>query len=170
MLYSKMYEYLLTREDVAELTVEDPSEAFEDLRDRCDLKTVISKGLFEGLEAPVERAKYEEIRNSTKIADVRSSSLSSAQSPQLIRYEDVPQRQFSRLLEMVLKAQLASSKRDPKKERAYRLWVKERLYRFNYEMLKQMEKEERRDRLQDTFEGVMEDYERIMRGERRESG
>lgn len=83
--------------------------------------------------------------------------------------EPISQRQFSRLLEMVLKIK-TEALRDSKKDRLYRLWVKERLYRFNYEMLKQLDKDERRDRLQDTFEGVMEDYERILRGERRESG
>lgn len=41
-------------------------------------------------------------------------------------------------------------------------------HRFNYDSLVNIPKEERRERLQETFEGVMEDYERIISGERRE--
>lgn len=72
---------------------------------------------------------------------------------------------------MVLKLALDTDPApDRRKERAYRLWVKERLYRFNYEILKQLTVEERRERLQATFEDIMADYERIFTGERRESG
>ena len=41
-LYNAIYQLALRREDVVELTVEDPSEAFEDLRDRNDLKMLQS--------------------------------------------------------------------------------------------------------------------------------
>lgn len=41
-LYSAIYQLALRRDDVVELTVEDPSEAFEDLRDRNDLKMLQS--------------------------------------------------------------------------------------------------------------------------------
>lgn len=37
---------MLSRSDVAELTVEDPAEAFEDLRDRNDLKMLLSNARF----------------------------------------------------------------------------------------------------------------------------
>ena len=70
---------------------------------------------------------------------------------------------------------------DARAMRAYRLQVKERLYRFNYasssiviqpfvmtdrnglqEVLVQLEDKERLEKLQETFESVREDYQRIL--------
>ena len=45
-LYQAIYQYVLTRPGVAELTVEDPAEAFEDLRDRNDLKMLLGNDRF----------------------------------------------------------------------------------------------------------------------------
>ncbi|KAI9622693.1 hypothetical protein H4Q26_014974 [Puccinia striiformis f. sp. tritici PST-130] len=123
MLYSQIFHYLLARPEVAELTLEDPSESFEDLRDKEDLKLLLKiKG------------------------------------------------QFARLLELALRWKFTALKEsdDGKLERLYRIAVKERLYRFNYDSLVDLSKEERREKLQDTFQNVMDDYDRILRGERRE--
>jgi histone acetyltransferase 1 len=73
---------------------------------------------------------------------------------------------------------------DLRAERAFRLQVKERLYRFNYvrntcylmllairlilsillyqEILVQLEKEERLEKLEETFQSVRGDYSRIL--------
>ena len=116
-LYSALYNHCLSRPDVAELTVEDPAEAFEDLRDRNDLRHLVSQGVTEdpqflqgiGASQKGGRVKWEqEVRKKNKIA----------------------QRQFDRLLEMLLLKQL--DREDPAKVRAYRLHVKSRLFRFNY--------------------------------------
>jgi histone acetyltransferase 1 len=45
-LYKAIYEYVLTRPSVSELTVEDPAEAFEDLRDRVDLAMLMGHAAF----------------------------------------------------------------------------------------------------------------------------
>ncbi len=63
--------------------------------------------------------------------------------------------------------------------KAYRLQVKERLYRFNFvgvhvpistivlicleEILAQLEKQERLDKLEETFQNVQDDYQRILK-------
>jgi histone acetyltransferase 1 len=116
-LYSALYQHCLTRPDVAELTVEDPAEAFEDLRDRNDLRFLVSEGIMDdpeflqgiGASQKGGRVKWEQgLRKKYKIA----------------------QRQFDRLLEMLLLKQL--DRKDPAKVQAYRLHVKSRLYRFNY--------------------------------------
>lgn len=116
-LYSALYQHCLSRPDVAELTVEDPAEAFEDLRDRNDLRYLVDQGIMDdpqfsqGIGAGQKggRVKWEvEIKKKYKIA----------------------QRQFDRLLEMLLLKQL--DKKDQAKVKAYRLHVKARLYRFNY--------------------------------------
>ena len=51
-LYRAIYQYVLSRDAISELTVEDPAEAFEDLRDICDVKMLLSNEQFmkEGLE------------------------------------------------------------------------------------------------------------------------
>lgn len=45
-LYKAIYEYIVKHENIAELTVEDPAEAFEDLRDKNDLKLLLSNQQF----------------------------------------------------------------------------------------------------------------------------
>ena len=150
---------MLDRADVAEMTVEDPAEAFEDLRDRNDLRYLVKQGIMDdpqflqgvgtGVRGP--RAKWElETRKKHKIAQVGHDKQSKS---------DI-QRQFDRLLEMLLLKQLDRS--DTKMVQAYRLQVKGRLYRFNYEMLCQMTAEERKEALAKTYESVVEDYERIL--------
>ena len=42
------------------------------------------------------------------------------------------------------------------------LQVKERLFRFNYEILAQITPEERREKLAETYKNVEEDYKRIL--------
>jgi histone acetyltransferase 1 len=69
------------------------------------------------------------------------------------------QRQFYRLLEMILLLSLDKSNKKAYTE--FRLTVKRRLYAFNREMLAQIEDAERKERLQETFEGVEKDYGRI---------
>lgn len=45
-LYKAIYQYILKNPIIAELTVEDPAEAFEDLRDKNDLEMLLSNGRF----------------------------------------------------------------------------------------------------------------------------
>lgn len=40
--------------------------------------------------------------------------------------------------------------------------MKERLYRFNYEVLVQLEEKERLEKLEETFQSVRGDYQRIL--------
>jgi histone acetyltransferase 1 len=75
---------MLGREGVAELTVEDPAEAFEDLRDRNDLRFLVEQGVPEdpkflegvGDNSRAERAKWEAgLRKKYKIAQVSEAQL-----------------------------------------------------------------------------------------------
>ena len=45
-LYKAIYQYIVKHESIAELTVEDPAEAFEDLRDKNDLSMLLSNQQF----------------------------------------------------------------------------------------------------------------------------
>jgi len=166
-LYRAIYQYVVSRPGVAELTVEDPAEAFEDLRDKNDLQMLLNHERFmsEGFGAdsrthgggkvggktgrikrntqgkmgpPVDKAWMEKWRVSLKIAG----------------------RQFHRLIEMLILFHLDPI--DQRAARAYRLQVKERLYRFNFEVLAQLDKQERLEKLEETFQSVRQDYLRIL--------
>lgn len=144
---------MLSQDHISELTVEDPAEAFEDLRDRNDLKMVLglkrfmeegfgtngsSKGGGVGpirrtksssgagkMGPPVNKAWTEKWRAQLKIAGVRHGD-----GAFLFLILLTPQRQFHRLVEMLQLLNL-----DPLDARAFkgfRIQVKERLYRFNY--------------------------------------
>lgn len=83
-LYRAVYEHILSRDDVKELTVEDPAEAFEDLRDKNDLLILLnnkkfmeeafgSKGSSSSsgkIGPPVDRKWAEKWRQDLKIAGV----------------------------------------------------------------------------------------------------
>ncbi|KAH9977310.1 histone acetyltransferase type B catalytic subunit [Lactifluus volemus] len=155
-LYNAIYQHVLTRPSITELTVEDPAEAFEDLRDRNDLAMLLghppslshgggrvgrtpAKSKTAGkLGPPADRAWLERWRKELKIAG----------------------RQFHRLVEMLI--QLHLNPADTRAAKAYRLQVKERLYRFNYEMLIQLDEKDRIEKLEETFQTVREDYQRIL--------
>ncbi|KAH9038958.1 acyl-CoA N-acyltransferase [Lactarius pseudohatsudake] len=183
-LYNAIYQYVLTQPSVVELTVEDPAEAFEDLRDRNDLAMLLGHMAFMAeafgsdvshnggrvgrarasvragtkaksaagkLGPPVDRAWFERWRKELKIAGTHAIS----------RLTSLPrQRQFHRLVEMLI--QLHLNPTDVRAAKAYRLQVKERLYRFNYEVLVQLEEKERLDKLEETFQSVHGDYQRIL--------
>lgn len=116
-LYSALYQHCLSRPDVAELTVEDPAEAFEDLRDRNDLRYLVSQGIMEDPQF------LQGIGASQKGGRVAWETAARK------KYK-IAQRQFDRLLEMLLLKQL--DRKNAAKLQAYRLHVKARLYRFNY--------------------------------------
>ncbi|KAI5454777.1 histone acetyltransferase 1 [Naganishia albida] len=142
-LYNALWNHISTRPEVSELTIEDPSEHFEDLRDRNDL-TRLRKLLGQSKEilsgAPVDKTWMEKTRKELKYA----------------------KRQFLRIIEIMLLEQLKYRKNDPNAYKALRLQVKERLYRFNYEILSQVEPEERKQKLQETYANVEEDYKRLL--------
>ena len=71
------------------------------------------------------------------------------------------QRQFYRLVEMILLLNLDMN--DKAAYTAFRLTVKRRLFLFNKEMLSQVEDPaERKLKLHETYNGVEEDYHRLI--------
>lgn len=139
--YSTLISLFLNDNAVKEISVEDPSEAFDDLRDRCDL-TRLSQNETWSLNKDFYAARItpewiEETRERNKMTP----------------------RQFERCIEMAL-LKLIDQSQDTQKR--YRLLVKRRLYFRNREHLDEMTPEERKDKLQETFEVLKEDYLRII--------
>ncbi|PWZ02346.1 histone acetyltransferase type B catalytic subunit [Testicularia cyperi] len=140
-LYNTVYDEILKRPTVTELTVEEPSEEFDRLRDGNDLRRLLAPGGFVAtakssnqLHAPVDAKWSEQQRLAKKIAP----------------------RQWARLLEMVQLMNLDAN--NAEQVRQYRLQVKRRIYRQNKDILVQLEKDQQRAKLQETFEGVVEEY------------
>ncbi|KAJ2917657.1 hypothetical protein MD484_g2817, partial [Candolleomyces efflorescens] len=175
-LYRSIYQYVLSQPNIAELTVEDPAEAFEDLRDKNDLTMLLNHEQFmqEAFGEPVSygggrvggvgkagrsgRGAQEKAHAGAKGKIVPPSDKTWIEKWR--KDLKIAGRQFQRLVEMLILFKMDIS--DVRTMRAYRLQVKERLYRFNFEVLAQMEKDERHEKLEETFQSVKEDYHRIL--------
>ncbi|CEH12832.1 histone acetyltransferase type b catalytic subunit [Ceraceosorus bombacis] len=141
-LYNKVLDDVIASPRVMELTVEDPSEAFDRVRDGADLRR-----LFDGDEAFAKRAAREG-RLVPPLDQIWSEKMRSTLK--------IAPRQWSRLVEM---AQLLNlDQEDHEQMRHYRLQVKSRLYKFNKDVLQQMSRGERVAKLHQTYEGVIEEY------------
>lgn len=141
-LYDTIFQACLTDETILEVSVEDPSEAFDDLRDRRDLIRIYQdpevKSLGKLSALPLDNERIEEMRRRMKI------------SP----------RQFARLIEMRLQQTLSKNNKDF--ERAYKQLVKKRLYLKNKDVLIALSSVERSQKLEETYQAQIEDYRRIM--------
>ncbi|WFD36135.1 histone acetyltransferase [Malassezia cuniculi] len=142
-LYATVYDRMLADPQVCEFAVEDPSEAFDRLRDSADLRRLTqpdgigrSAALDGKLRAPLDRTWSKDMRKKLKMAP----------------------RQWARILEML---QLTMLRDDAEQLRAYRLQVKGRLYRVNKEILSQLPRTQRLEKLHETFLAVVDEYAEI---------
>ncbi|KAF8626361.1 hypothetical protein AX15_005012 [Amanita polypyramis BW_CC] len=171
-LYKTIYQYVCSQPHIAELTVEDPAEAFEDLRDKNDLKMLFSCRQFmqEGFGEHIISHGGGRVGKARRITRGDSGSRAAGKLgppadkvwvEKWRRELKIAGRQFQRLVEMLMLSHLDPL--DIRGLKGYRLQVKERLYRFNYEILAQLDKQERLDKLEETFQNVREDYQRILK-------
>ncbi|KAI7420617.1 histone acetyltransferase type B catalytic subunit, partial [Hortaea werneckii] len=173
-LYTTMYTTLTKPSNILEFTVEDPNEAFDDLRDLCDLQYLRSHhptfaSLRINLDIPAETLKPSHHIPVHLIVpgDVRET---------LQRTTKIMPRQFDRLVEMHTLSFIPplhrSRNRITRKEKStnewdrsfyfWRLYVKQRLYVFNRDQLVQAEREERVERLEAALDGVLEGYGKVL--------
>ncbi|KAJ3398482.1 histone acetyltransferase 1 [Chytridiales sp. JEL 0842] len=148
-LYKSLYAYFLSRPEVSDFSVEDPNDPFQNLRDACDLQTLLDSKIFDGIQAPVDPALLLETRQKFKLS----------------------KGQVERCCEMALlkalppqKGKKAAGTMDNVESlwKAYRLQVKRRLYRHNEEVLAGMEEKEWKQKLQETYEVVVEGYRQVL--------
>lgn len=172
--YNAIFDFYLAEKQTMEITVEDPNEAFDDMRDLNDLQRLRGYPEFTALrinsaaalrsKGPVPRDivdhdTLEKLRAKIKIAP----------------------RQFYRVVEMQLLSMIPQSGRlsltheeevrkgknpmSRAKEHEYHLWilwVKKRLYKHNKDSLMQLDALERIEKLQQAIEGVEGDYNRLL--------
>ncbi|KAG7801218.1 hypothetical protein KL944_003625 [Ogataea haglerorum] len=141
-LYNCMVDEWLADDKVKEITVEDPSEAFDDLRDRCDLQRLNRADFLNGVKLPIEEPWIEK----------------------QVALHKMDRRQFERCVEMTLLWMLQNKKGgiENLSEKNVRLQIKKRLYLKNRDALSELEKADKMDKLQTAYERLHEDYERIL--------
>jgi histone acetyltransferase 1 len=182
-LYNTMYSSLAKDENVREFTVEDPNEAFDDLRDLCDL-----------LHLRAHYPEFAALRINTEVPPEQLHSTSNIPVDTIVpivvrdrlrQQTKIMPRQFDRLVEMQTLSFIPplnrSRSRITRKEKAtnqndkayyfWRLYVKQRLYIFNRDQLAQVEHEERIEKLESALDSVLEAYGKMIeRVEAREAG
>ncbi|KAK6428291.1 histone acetyltransferase 1 [Oleoguttula sp. CCFEE 5521] len=182
-LYHAMYNHLTTSPSVLELTVEDPNEAFDDLRDLSDLLR-LRKTSPEFCALRVNTNIHSDHLKPT--AHIPTHLIVPLDVRERIRKETKLQsRQFDRLVEMQTLSFIPPTHRSKarltKKEHStneldktywfWRLYVKQRLYIFNRDVLIQVEGDERAKALDSAFESVVQGYsamlERVLKAEER---
>ena len=159
-----------------EITVEDPSEAFDDLRDICDMAILQQDGTLARIKL---ETNIDPIRARKRIGvKVPSSVLLDKPLLEYFRKRHkLAPRQFDRLAEMHLLSQIPQRcrsatpgqlvRRGETKDlglRAYYFWkllVKQRVYKRNKDTLMQLEREERIDKVEETVASVQADYDRL---------
>lgn len=170
-LYKPIYKTLLEDSKTFEITVEDPNEAFDVLRDRADLAFLRQQPEFNDIKINTSVKIPETGRVPSDIVD--KTTLEAVRT----KFKIAP-RQFSRLVEMHLMSKLADSVRtnmDPmsegeqkgkkaatkEEEHEYRLWkliTKSRIATQNKEQLSQADPGERIEALNSTLTSVELEY------------
>ncbi|KAI1431415.1 histone acetyltransferase type B catalytic subunit [Xylaria sp. CBS 124048] len=187
LLYDTIFDLYMADEATKEVTVEDPNEDFDVLRDICDLK-YMKENVPEFAALQINSAislpeKGGVLHNTTQISSSKSSSSSTDGIVDITKLEElrvkskIAPRQFWRLVEMHLMSTLPSSVRPqvnnesmrppaPKADQmVYTLWrilLKQRLYRRNILLLSELETTERIIKLNETVNNVEWEYARIL--------
>lgn len=149
-LYDTIIAQFLANPNVNEITVEDPSDVFEQMRDVADYHRLKNANLVtpKTLEARLDGKQ--------KTRDWITAEKAVAK---------MPQRQFMRIVEILLLEQILLTRGSQQGEllSKYTYYVKERLYRHNKDVLIQLERDERSEKLAETYENVYEDYENMLK-------
>ncbi|KAI2613283.1 acyl-CoA N-acyltransferase [Hypoxylon sp. NC1633] len=187
LLYNTIFEFGMGTDSTKEITVEDPNEEFDVLRDLCDIK-YLRKNVpeFAGLKINSDvrvPAKSGYLYHTTQISPTPNESSSSGGIVDVAKLEEVrvhhkiAPRQFWRLVEMHLMSKLPDSVRPrldvesekPKASKAdkhtYTLWrllLKQRLYRRNKVSLGEFEITERIIKLNEIVVNVEFEYATIL--------
>jgi len=139
--YDSIVRHYLNSTEVREITVEDPSEEFGDLRDLQDM----------------DRLQRDPEFRSVKLVDVAKKKFPFKEVRERAK---MPERQFLRCLEMQLLQRL--DRKDKRAHKMFRLIVKGRIYRQQVDVLAQLARLDRIDKLDETFHHVEDDYLRLL--------
>ncbi|KAI3343680.1 histone acetyltransferase type B catalytic subunit [Ustulina deusta] len=187
LLYDTIFDLYMADASTKEITVEDPNEDFDFLRDICDLK-YLRKNVTEFAALKVNNnisipEKGGFLHTNTQISSDKSVDSSASGIVDVAKLEEIrltskiAPRQFWRLVEMHLMSTLPVSVRPeadaesmkppaPKADQSvYSLWrllLKQRIYRRNVLLLGDLETTERIIKLNETVNNVEWEYARIL--------
>ncbi|KAM0716549.1 hypothetical protein Q7P37_007994 [Cladosporium fusiforme] len=173
-LYNTMYLHLTSPANVREFTVEDPNEAFDDMRDLCDMRHLRANNSdFASLKintnVPAEKLK--------PTAHIPVDIIVNGDLTSKIRQQSkIDPRQFGRLVEMQTLSTIPplnrSRNRITKRERStnehdkayffWRLYAKQRIYIFNRDPLMQLDLQERPEKVDGALDSVLEGYSSML--------
>lgn len=179
-LYQAIYSEVMADPTVTEMTVEDPSEEFDKLRDMNDFK--ILEPQFKDAGVKINSAPFSSSERG-RLGRVPTSTLLPLESLQVIRSENkIASRQFARQVEMYLLAQIPFSHRasggasltslkirgakapnpDDRNYYWWRLLLKQRIMKKNRDLLEQLPLEDRAPQIEDSARGQEDEYEGLL--------
>lgn len=171
--YNSIFDYLHQNPCTIEITVEDPNEAFDDMRDLNDLIRLRKSPDFVNIRINT--------KVTTKAKEPIPKDIIDLEKLEKIRIEaKIAPRQFYRVTEMhqlsliptnirqslILERPIASLPDLKVRKHEYylwQLWVKQRLYRHNKDLLLQISRSERIEKVEQALGGVEADYARLLR-------
>lgn len=176
-LFNAITRTFLADPTISEITVEDPNEAFDDLRDYCDYARLRANNTFSQItlstSPPSGMSHKQRVVPTAHLLDVPLLE-------SLRRKNKLAPRQFDRLVELYLLSLIPPYKRQSgvarltqrgktkdDDDRAYYYWrllVKQRVYKKNRDVLVQLGRSERIEKVEQTVGEVAGDYERLLRG------
>jgi histone acetyltransferase 1 len=171
-LYNFIFNQYIKHRATVELTVEDPNEAFDDLRDIVDLYNLRQMPEFQALRINTSVTIPKNGPAPNNIVDKTAWDMARAKAK-------IAPRQFARVLEMHLMSRLpepvrpgiapedkkAPSRATKEQQHEYRLWrllAKKRLYKHNKDALGELDIDERITKLEETVSSVEFDYARLL--------
>lgn len=175
-LYDTIFEDLVNRPFIFEIPVEDPSEAFDAMRDYSDIVYLRKLPLFQSLSVAATLPP-DSLRKDSPIP--RNLILGNGVDLEKLRHETkIVSRQFYRMVELHLLSTIPSSNRSRSRitrkakssnenDRKYYFWrlaLKHRIYSQNADALDQMEVSEKVEKLEAAVDNQQEEYEERLEG------
>lgn len=179
-LYETVFGDLWKKDFIYEIAVEDPSEAFDAMRDFSDIVSLRKNPAFQSLSIP-STLPPEKLKKNAPIP--RDEILGNGVDLKALRTEaKIVERQFNRMVELHLLSTLPSNNRNKARitrkdkasnenDRKYYFWrlaIKARIYRQNADVLEQLEDPvERVEKLEMAVDNQQEEYEERLEGIRK---
>jgi histone acetyltransferase 1 len=175
-LYDIIFEDLIEKKFIFEIPVEDPSEAFDAMRDYSDIVYLRKLPAFQSLSV-ASTIPPEMLRKDAPIP--RNQILGNGVDLEELRLETkIVSRQFYRMVELHSLSTIPSSNRNRSRitrkgkssnenDRKYYFWrlaLKHRIYSQNADALDQMEVSEKVDKLEAAVDNQQEEYEERLEG------
>jgi histone acetyltransferase 1 len=175
-LYDVIFQDLVEKPFIYEIPVEDPSEAFDAMRDYSDIVYLRKIPAFQSLSV-ASSLPPESLRKDSPIP--RNQILGNGADLEKLRIETkIVSRQFYRMVELHTLSTIPSSNRSRARitrkgkssnenDRKYYFWrlaLKHRIYGQNADALDQMEVSEKVDKLEAAVDNQQEEYEERLEG------